>query len=119
MVRAGESARIIKDKSIAIVDCRATDMLTSSLINATNVEEKLTLIETADGVVRMRSNHKCIKTYFVKNHMGETVPVTVETALALFVKRLPQDLIGGKSVNKMNICVILVDDLDIAIFFDK
>jgi hypothetical protein len=91
VARAGEElTRIIKDRSVAIVDCGATDTLTSSLINATDVEEKLTIIETADGVERMRSNHKCIKTYFVKNSMGETVPTTVP---ALFVKGLPQDLI--------------------------
>ncbi len=92
------------------MDCGATDTLTSSLINATDVEEKLTIIETADKLEQMRSNHKCIKTYFVKNSMGETVPTTVPV---LFVKGLPQDLIGGKSVNKMNIQVILDDDQDI------
>jgi hypothetical protein len=40
--RAGEEpARIIKNRSVAIVDCGATDsdMLPSSLINATDVEE--------------------------------------------------------------------------------
>ena len=85
-----------------------TDTLSSSLINATNVEETLTIIEKADGVERMRSNHKC-KTYFVKNRMGETVPITVP---ALIVKGFPQDLIGGNSVNKMNIRMIIIADDD-------
>ncbi len=95
-----------------MVDGGASDTLASSLIyhDATDVEEKLTIIETADGVEQMSSNHKCIKTYIIKKSMGETVPITVP---ALFVKGLPQDLIGGKSVNKMNICVILDDDPDI------
>ena len=44
-----ESTLIIKDKSVAIVDYKTTDMLTSSLINATNVEKKLNIIETAEG----------------------------------------------------------------------
>ena len=44
VARAGEElTRIIKDRSVAIVDCGATDTLTSSLINATDVEEKLTI----------------------------------------------------------------------------
>jgi hypothetical protein len=111
VARAGEeSTRIIKDRSVAIVDCGATDTLTLLQIHATDVEEKLTIIETADGVERMHSNHKCIKTYFVKNCMGETVLITVP---ALFVKGLPQELIGGKSVNKMKISVILADNPDI------
>ena len=92
------------------MDCGATDSLTSSLITATDVEENLIIIETADGVERMCSNHTCIKTYFVKNSMGETVPFSVP---ALFVKGLPQDLIGGNSVNKVNIRVIVDDDPDI------
>ena len=58
----------------------------------------------------MRLNHKWIKTYFVKNRVGETAPITVP---ALFVKGIPQDLIGGNSVNKVNIRVIVDDDPDI------
>ena len=42
--------------------------------------------------------------------MGKTVPITVP---AIFVTGLPQDLVGGKSVNKMNIRGILDDDPDI------
>ena len=70
----------------------------------------MTIIETADGEERMRSSHKCIKTYFFRNRMGDPVPISV---LALFVRGLPQDLIGGKGVNKVNIRVILDDDPDI------
>ena len=42
--------------------------------------------------------------------MGDPVPISV---LALFVQGLPQDLIGGKAINKINIPVILDDDPDI------
>jgi hypothetical protein len=66
VARAGKALaleRIIKYRSVAIMDCGATDTLTSSLINATNVERKPSIIETADRVERMRSNYKCIKTY--------------------------------------------------------
>ena len=70
----------------------------------------MTIIETADGEERMQSSHKCIKTYFVLNRMGDPVPISV---LALFMRGLPQDLIGGKAINKINIRVILDDDPDI------
>ena len=42
--------------------------------------------------------------------MGDPVPISVP---ALLVRGLPQDLIGGKAVNKINIRVILDDDPDI------
>jgi hypothetical protein len=60
----------------------------------------VTIIETADGEEWMRSTHKCIKTYFVRNLMGDPVPISVP---ALFVRGVHQDLIGGKAVNKLNI----------------
>ena len=56
---------VIKDKSVAIVDLRASSTLTYSLINATDIEEKVTIIKTADGEERMQSTQKCNKTYFV------------------------------------------------------
>ena len=74
-VSEDESVKVIKDKSVAIVDCGASSTLTGSLINATDIEEKVTIIETADGEERMRSSHKCIKTYFVRNRMGDPVPM--------------------------------------------
>ena len=42
--------------------------------------------------------------------MGETKPITVP---ALYVRGLPQDLLGGKSLTRQNIRVILDDDADI------
>ena len=89
-VSEDESVKVIKDKSVPIVDCGASSTLTGSLINATDIEEKVTIIETADGEERMRSSHKCIKTYFVRNRMGDPVPISVP---ALFVRGLPQHLI--------------------------
>ncbi len=58
----------------------------------------------------MISIHVCTKTYFVRNRIGDLVTTTVT---ALFVKGLPQDLLGGKSVNRENIQVILDSDHDI------
>ena len=52
----------------------------------------------------MISTHVCTKTYLVRNRTGEVVTYTVPS---LFVRGLPQDLLGGKSVNRQNIRVIL------------
>ena len=105
-----ESTQVIKDKSALVMDCGASQTITGSLINTKDVKEKVTIIETADGDVSMKSTHTCIKTYFVRNRMGEVVTITIP---ALFVKGLPQDLLGGKSVNHENIRVILDADPDI------
>ena len=71
-VSEDESVKVIKDKSVAIVDCGASSTLTGSLINlnATDIEEKVTIIETADGEERMRSSHKCIKDIFCSKSHG-------------------------------------------------
>jgi hypothetical protein len=68
-----QSAKVIREKSVAVMDCGALQTITGSLINCKDVMEKVPIIETAN---------------------------------AFFVKRLPQDLLGGKSVNHENIRVI-------------
>jgi hypothetical protein len=109
-VSQDDSVKVMKDKSMSIVDYGASSTLTRSLINASDIEEKVTIIEAVDGEERMRSTHKCIKTYFVRNQMGDPVAISVP---ALFVRGLHQDLIGGKAVNNLNIPVILDADPDI------
>jgi hypothetical protein len=76
-VSKDEAIKVIRDKSVAIVDCGASSALTGSLINATDIEEKLIFFETADDEERMRSTHKCNKTYFVRYCMGDPVPISV------------------------------------------
>ncbi len=68
-----------------------------------DVIEEWTIFETADGQENIKSTYICTETYFVRNRTGEVVTITVP---ALFVKGLPQDLFGGKSVNRANIRVI-------------
>ncbi len=70
----------------------------------------MTIIVTADGEERMRSTHKCIKTYFMRNQIRDPVPIFDS---ALYVRGLHQDLIGGKAFNKLNIQVILDYNPDI------
>ncbi len=54
----------------------------------------MTMIETADSDKSMKGTHSCIKTYFVRNRMGEMFTITVP---AIFAKGLSKDLLGGKS----------------------
>ena len=99
-----QSPQSITDKSVVVMDCGASQTITESLLNSRDVIEKQTRIVTADGKEGMVSTHVCTKTYFVRNRTGEVVTLTVPS---LFVRGLPQDLLGGKSVNRQNIRVIL------------
>jgi len=101
---------VVKDNTTIVMDCGASSSLTGSLLNTKEISEKVTRIETADGAETMKATHHCMKTYFVRNRMGETKPITVP---ALYVRGLPQDLLGGKSLTRQNIRVILDDDADI------
>ncbi len=85
-----QSAHVIKDKSVIVMDCGASQTIDNSLINC---KEKVTMIEPADGDKSMKGTHSCIKTYFVRNRIGEIVTITVPS---IFVKGLQQDLLGGK-----------------------
>ncbi len=49
-----DSVNVIKGpKSAAIVDCEVLSTLTSLLIKSSDIEEKVTIIETPDGEERM------------------------------------------------------------------
>ena len=82
------------------MDCGASQTITGSLLNCSDIREKITKIVTADGKESMTSTHTCLKTNFARNRTGEVVTIVVPS---LFVKGLPQDLLGGKSVNRENI----------------
>jgi hypothetical protein len=73
---AEDSVKVIKDKSVAVVDCRAASALTGSLNNAMGIEEKVTIIEIADGVERMQSSHKCNKTYALSTALSCDIRVS-------------------------------------------
>ncbi len=105
-----QSTKVLREKSVDVTDCGASQTITCSLVNCKDVMENVTIIETANGEESMISNHVCTKTYFVRNRMGDLVTITVT---ALFMKGLPQDLLGGKSVNRENIRVILDSDHNI------
>ena len=113
MARPSKTGPIItqlKDKSVIVMDCGASHTMTGSLLNTRDVIEKTTNIETADGKESLKASYTCCKTYFLCNRAGEIKPIAVQ---AIFVMGLPQDLLGGKSLNQENIRVILDKDSDI------
>ena len=89
-----------KDKSVIVMDCGASVTITGSLLNCEDVELKITKIETAKEAESIMASHTCRKTHFVRNRLGEVVSITT---LAIYVKGFPQDLLGGKSLNKVKI----------------
>ena len=54
------------------------------------------MIETADGEERMRSSHTCIQTYFVRNHMGDPVPIIGSSQSERIVVRFDGDAVSHK-----------------------
>jgi hypothetical protein len=61
------AALTIKDKSVIMMDCGSSSSVIGSLLNAYDVIEKMTNIETANGVDSMRATHTCLKAYFLRN----------------------------------------------------
>ena len=58
----------------------------------------------------MTASHSCNKTYFVRNRVGEMITITMP---AIFVKRLPKDLLSGKAANRSKVRIILDEDIDV------
>ncbi len=82
--------------------------ITGYLRNCVNVEEHKTKIETAKGGESIMATHVCRKTYFVKKRVGDIVSITTS---AIYVKGFVQDLIAGKSLDRVRI--ILDEDPDV------
>jgi hypothetical protein len=89
------------------MDCRASVTITGSLLNCEDVDVKITKIEAAKEAESILASHACRKTHFVRNRLGEFVSITT---CAIYVKGFPQDLLGGKSLNKETVRVILDGD---------
>ena len=98
--KTGPMVTQLKDKSVIVMDCGTSCTVTGSLLNTREVIKQTTNIETADGMESLKATHTCLKIYFLRNRTGEVKPITVQ---AIFVMGLPQDLLGGKSLNQENI----------------
>ena len=96
----GRGTSLAEDKSHLCADCGASMTITGSLANTTDVIEKSVIVDMAESGKEMRSTHSCMKTYFIKNRLGETISITTP---ALYVKSVNQDLLSGKACNKIGI----------------
>ncbi len=95
MAKAGETLSADDDKAHLCADCGATVTFTGSLANTTEVKERTVVIEMAESGAAMRTTHTCMKTYFMKNGLGETVSITTP---ALNAKSVHQDLAGKHAI---------------------
>ncbi len=78
-------------------DGGATSSLSSSLMNGSDVQERVVAIQTAQGCTVLLTSHVCLKTYFVGDRTGELRPITTKTYI---VKNLKRDLLSGKALNR-------------------
>jgi hypothetical protein len=111
---AGECAYVGRESEIdsaepeaLCCDGGATSSLSSSLMNCSDVQERVVSIQTAQGGTVMLTSHVCLKTYFVRDRTGELRPITTKTYI---VKGLKRDLLSGKALNRAGYRIILDED---------
>jgi hypothetical protein len=111
---AGECAYVGRESEIdsaepeaLCCDGGATSSLSSSLLNCSDVQERVVSIQTAQGGTVMLTSHVCLKTYFVRDRTGELRPITTKTYI---VKGLKRDLLSGKALNRAGYRIILDED---------
>ncbi len=73
--------------------------------------EKLVRREMAENGSSMKATQICMKTYFLKNRLGEIVSLT---ALVLHVKSVNPDFLSGKACHEIGVRIILDEDPDIS-----
>jgi hypothetical protein len=88
-------------------DDGATSSLSSSLMNCSEVTERVVPIQTAQGGTVMLTTHVCLKTYFVRDRTCELRPITTKTYI---VKNLKRDLLSGKALNRAGYRIVLDED---------
>ena len=66
--------------------------------------EKTVIVDMEESQASMKATNICMKTYFIKNRMGEVVTVTT---LALYERKIHQDLLSGKACNRTKIRILL------------
>ena len=96
-----QTIQVIKDKSTLVMEYGASQTITGSPINSREVKEKVIIVETSDGDDSIKSTQTCISLF--KIEWEKLLPSLCQTVL--FVKGLPQDLRGCKSVNREHIRV--------------
>ena len=75
--------------------------------NCTLVKQKVVEIQTAHGGTQMNTTHRCLKTYYVRDRLGEIRPIVVK---AYVVPGLKHDLLSVKGLNQAGYRVIHDED---------
>jgi hypothetical protein len=97
------STRSVSDMEDALIcDGGATCTLTKTLENCTQCKPKVVDIQTAQGATLMSTTHICLKTYYVRDRLGEVRPIVVK---AYVVPGLKYDLLSVKGLNKCGYAV--------------
>ena len=85
------STRILADMENALIcDGGATSTMTKSLENCTPVQQKVVDIQPVHGSTQMSTTHHGLKTYYVRDRLGEIRPNIVK---AYVVPGLKHDLL--------------------------
>jgi hypothetical protein len=87
----------------------ATSSLSSSLMNCSDVRERVVPIQTAQGGTVMLTTHVFLKTYFVRDRTGDLRPITTKTYIVRNLN-LKRDLVSGKTLNRAGYRIILDED---------
>ncbi len=83
-VSAFVSTRALADMEDGFMcDGGATSTLTKSLENCTLVQQKVVDIQTAHGGTQMSTTHRCLKTYYVRDSLGEIRPIVVKADIVI------------------------------------
>jgi hypothetical protein len=70
------STRVFADMEDALIcDGGATSTLTKSLENCTLGQQKVVDIQTAHSGSQMSTTYRCLKTYYVRDRLGEIRPI--------------------------------------------
>ncbi len=93
------STRALADREDALIcDGGATSTLTKLLENCTLFQQKVVEIQTAHGDTQMSTTHCCLKTYYVRDRLGEIRPIVVK---AYVVSGLKHDLLSVKGLKSI------------------
>ncbi len=85
-----------------ICDGGATYTLTKTLGNCTQWKQKVVEIQTVQGATIISTTHLCLKTYYLRDRLGEIRPIIVNAYIFPGVK---YDLISVKRLNKCGYAV--------------
>ncbi len=102
------STRALADMEDALIcDGGATSTMTNSLEKCTLVQQKVVEIQTAHGGTQVSTTHCCLKTYNVRDRLGEIRPIVLK---AYVDPGLKHGLLSDKGLNQSGYRVIHDED---------